>query len=793
MALQIWLPLNGNLNNYGLSDLKFSVYQSSTTSNGSGKIGSCYTNNSNSSGGVISDKKINLGTKHSMFCWVKMTDFYSASSLTGILGQHRYPTCQGMGITMKYSSSTTGYLSVNTGNGNGSRTYNTYCGSSTLSAGTWYHVGYTYNSGVIKLYVNGKLDGTHSYTSSIIEDYVQLFSWSFNSSSITNEIHGNYKLNGFLNDVRIYDHCLSDKEVSEISKGLIVHYPLDDCSSKRLRYDKNIYKEPDGTLWVRVIHHNNPASALFSSSDSFASGVYKDADRWFDLYMIKRGLGSYEFMVKQKTTSSATETKYRWIQTKDPFTATYNDVKPASVTRITTSGYTDGGFGGLYILNSNTHMVIANTSNGNWYGAFGCWTPYNGGIPGYPNTTITNGYMDLYVKVNAIEYPYIYDCSGYMRDGTAYGVITVSDNTARYDGSVVLDGGNTAIKIGNLSTLIHDGIFTFNCWFNKQDFSSKGWETIFGGPSGFEFQSKRSTTNSPSLVAYSWGQSGSGGQVYDLNKWNMVTMVRTSSDCKFYLNGSLYYTGSAGSIPSGDYFLGSWRDYSSQNYKGMFSDARIYATALSENDIRELYYLGTSIDNNGNLMCYMANEGFDNLSRELGPHISPNQSNVVFNNDGSYTISGHTWPTSDYIPISPNSSKKYYYDIEFSNVEGNLLYVGFEKYDANKQSGSNSECQYQVATTAAANHKRVKGIIDLSTANGNTAAFTKLRILNNWNNVNNNTYKGTIHHISLKESVKFNGVDITREGVFDCDNFIESSSASIDNVGNVICNRLIEI
>ncbi|MBQ5377897.1 MAG: LamG domain-containing protein [Prevotella sp.] len=187
MALQIWLPLNGNLNNYGLSDLKFSVYQSSTTSNGSGKIGSCYTNNSNSSGGVISDKKINLGTKHSMFCWVKMTDFYSASSLTGILGQHRYPTCQGMGITMKYSSSTTGYLSVNTGNGNGSRTYNTYCGSSTLSAGTWYHVGYTYNNGVIKLYVNGKLDGTHSYTSSTIEDYVQLFSWSFNSSSITNE------------------------------------------------------------------------------------------------------------------------------------------------------------------------------------------------------------------------------------------------------------------------------------------------------------------------------------------------------------------------------------------------------------------------------------------------------------------------------------------------------------------------------------------------------------------------------------------------------------------------------
>ena len=28
--------------------------------------------------------------------------------------------------------------------------------------------------------------------------------------------------------MRIYDHCLSDKEVQEIAKGLILHYKLDD-------------------------------------------------------------------------------------------------------------------------------------------------------------------------------------------------------------------------------------------------------------------------------------------------------------------------------------------------------------------------------------------------------------------------------------------------------------------------------------------------------------------------------------------------------------------------------------
>ena len=104
-------------------------------------------------------------------------------------------------------------------------------------------------------------------------------------------------------------------------------------------------------------------------------------------------------MVKQKSTSSDTEKKYRWIQYANPLTATWEQVKPGTVTNITTSGYTNGGYGGLYKLNSNTYFVIANGTKGNWFGAIGAWSTYNGGIPGYPNTSITTGYLDLYIRL----------------------------------------------------------------------------------------------------------------------------------------------------------------------------------------------------------------------------------------------------------------------------------------------------------------------------------------------------------------------------------------------------------
>lgn len=167
-------------------------------------------------------------------------------------------------------------------------------------------------------------------------------------------------------------------------------------------YDKTIYIEPDNSAWIKIVRHNNPANARFASSDPFISQVYKSADMWFNVALCNQISDTWELMVKQKTTSDATETKWRWIQTVNPMTATFDQTKAANVTKITTSGYTNTSYaGGAYYNNgSNTYLVINNSTNGNWHGALGCWTLYQGGIPGYPNTIVTTGYQDLYLRMD---------------------------------------------------------------------------------------------------------------------------------------------------------------------------------------------------------------------------------------------------------------------------------------------------------------------------------------------------------------------------------------------------------
>lgn len=99
----------------------------------------------------------------------------------------------------------------------------------------WYNVVLTSGDGAVRAYVNGELIGDTyaAFKPTFLEQtWICIGNGTYNQS---------FHFNGLMNDIRIYNHCLSAKEVKEISQGLVLHYKLDGFSGGSGR---NLLRKP---------------------------------------------------------------------------------------------------------------------------------------------------------------------------------------------------------------------------------------------------------------------------------------------------------------------------------------------------------------------------------------------------------------------------------------------------------------------------------------------------------------------------------------------------------------------
>ena len=590
MSLQVWLPLNGNLNNQGLDgSLEFTNTASATVAT-DGKTGSCYSFSTTSGTGLLLSKGksasefMDAYINHhswSMCAWIRTTsDDNVVFGLT-------------YGLRLWCGSTNYVHLYNNTRNVSASNNISTIDGK-------WHHICATYNTldNAVNVYVDG-IKGTTSYYPSG-ETYAS--SWS-NSVAIGRDFNNStasshYYFQGSMNDVRIYDHCLSAKEVKEISKGLVCHYKLDNkgFGGENLILESHRVTSGGGASGITSTYMDDGSLKVVSTS----------------------GNGNYRSCGFLKDSNSNVGSK---LSVGDNYTISL-DVKVEKGNSLPTL-FINGGNGYKPLQPVNGKIVTNNwfrayytstwSEPGTSYGNIALHLGFSGAIGTFyfknfklekgskPTQWCPSPLDDNALGLNSATE---LDCSGLSNNGTKIGGLSPSTNPAsiRYEGCYDFDGNTGSIQIPNLSTLVPSGEFTMNCWiYHDNTWSSKTWETILGGPSGFELEAKPNSTNSPSLYAYSWGK---GSATYELNKWNMITMTRNASESKFYINGELKITGSAGTIPSGNYFIGAWNTSSQQNYKGRISDFRLYSTVLSVEDIKELYNTSASIDKNGNMYAY---------------------------------------------------------------------------------------------------------------------------------------------------------------------------------------------
>lgn len=609
MSLRVWLPLNGNIENKGCSGLTFSTVSTNTAVSTSGKIGSCYANDSFNAGGLVSDTTIELGQHQSMFCWFMFTGLNSGSGLGGgLVSQHRHTANSGMGITIKYVSATTGYLSVNTGNGS-NRTFNAYYGTTLLQANTWYHGGYTYDGTKIRIYVNGVCEKEQAYTGMLVPaDYVTTFCWSFNSSTGSTP-YGNYKFKGSLNDVRVYDHTLSLSEIKALSMGLVCHYKLDEP----LAID-NLIRNSSYVVYNNYANSGCTATLVDTGNMYDNCKIYRltytpDSSHLSNVQTSLANHGIYGF----RRTFSA-NTKYcfwiLWRPITHPDTVCGGTASNISGwTEIPTSKYNDE----WNIVGQCRKGNVTTDKTDNIFTSFK--TPSaTAGTPiiiEFCCPHLVSGYDYILPEYDYLgTVPAVCDSSGYGYHGIKNGGINISTNTARHNLCTSFDGDVSSIKIPFNEMLGLTSAakvnYTISVWTYKTAIGTKNYQTILGGPSGFELEARNTSSTSPAYRIHNWG---GGTAVYEFDKWNLFTFVHTASDSKLYVNGELKVTGTAANVPIGNFFVGAWRDTNSQNYDGLMSDFRVYATALSADDVLHLYNTAASIANNGSMFAYQLKEG----------------------------------------------------------------------------------------------------------------------------------------------------------------------------------------
>lgn len=542
MSLRVWLPLNGSLKNQGLTDI--TITNNNATINNNGKIGQCYAFNGSNNYIRINYNFYNI--QYSVSAWVYST---SASAIQTVCCNR---TATGSGFSIFLIG---GKLRIDPGGNNTQWTTNY-----TYPINTWFHLCVTYDGTKVSYYINGEFKESSNRT--INSSY-----WgnvtSIGASQVNNSSYSNY-LNGRLNDVRIYDHCLSQKEIEEIAKGLVLHYKLDTVEQD---YATNL-----------VTSLTSGGQTIVDGNKIITSGT--NADTYFTINLSESIVNGTSYII---SCDAIVPEGTCW---------TFPLGKQANTV--------------LSFQIYNGHNIFPFTANDIEWGTNRIFMDDGGS----PNSARSTGVQTELFNFCVTKVGFIQDTSGYNNNGTIVGNIELDTNTIKYSHSIKkINGQYIRVDKRPVECMPKDAI-TVNLWQYATTWSNPISCTEGGG---WNFENTNSGIRFPvyiSGVGYKVAQS-SLMPASTLNAWHMLTGTMDANNVKIYYDGEevgTVATGSTNGIGYANNYIfiggeasGNSISPASSSYVGNISDVRIYATALTPNQIKELYHTSAAIDNNSNV------------------------------------------------------------------------------------------------------------------------------------------------------------------------------------------------
>jgi len=562
MALKVWLPLNGTFINNGFLD------KGITSENGIfasfGKVTPLALTQGSVTINYKYAPKIFNNVEFSWAGWVKILEtlenipIFNTNSNPKRFAISQYPY-NSLTFTTSFDDSSTEFE---------------YSISDFFPTNEWVHVAITYKKGELTIYKNGELQEQFN-------KYFEVSDW--NEQDILMIENSSSRM---LNDIRLYNHCLSVKEVKELSKGLCLHYTMSRPGANLL---KNSNFANGTNSWVAdsstmsVLNDTNFKNILsFNATTENIGRVYNSNSGMF----ISGTTYSYSFYAKASSSVNITPSREHeddgttvtlttiWTKYEGTIVATNNSDNFSFYSNNTTST--------IYLANVKLEEGSKTTS----------WIPNN-----------TDTLYNL-LGFNSNEET---DKSGYENNGVANNFTYWNSNTPRYLTSRTFNGVNSYI-------LCHDPInsqtteFTISTWINIYTINSikclwsgrsidEGPVTLYINMDTINFFDSYSTYVDLNLIPNNW--------------YYIVVTWKNNGYKNIYVNGVLQVTEQSGTINEKENTYASIgcksTDSQSPNdyaFDGCISDFRIYTTVLSEDDIKELYNVGLSIDNGSNVHSY---------------------------------------------------------------------------------------------------------------------------------------------------------------------------------------------
>ena len=463
--------------------------------------------------------------------------------------------------------------------------------SGILPSYQWTHVAVTYQNPNGTVYINGKK--------------VDTFTGISNSSTFAYEtqvIHNSTYLHW--NDYRIYDHCLSAKEVREISKGLVCHYQL------KSQYETGQVNKYSGDVAEGYLTGNFTRTKL-------------EGERGYNYKLTYTGTGNNDWHnMNTGSTFSFTAGKKYYYSCKVRCHST-NFVLALRASRSGNDWVTNM----TNVLNPDGewHEYVVYQTINETYDRGGSTVTCNPILEFYTESLVTSGKVysaDFDIKdIQVIESDYyvpfidnymvsnvVSDCSGYGNNGTENGTINWSNNSPRYSGSYDFNGTG---YIKNTSFNLNATEITISFWvkipetITSQHFLFGTFDSWTGNGIGYW---RDAGINYYSGIIKSSAESSYIGletPVLTTDTWYHIAIVYTGTECILYVNGvenKRVTYGKNGTIINPVCYLGNSlynNTPSSETDESSMSDFRIYATALSADDIKSIYNVSASIDKTG--------------------------------------------------------------------------------------------------------------------------------------------------------------------------------------------------